>query len=173
MQTVDYTVSTQDIIAFNQFHHSASPHSRRLLYMLQLASAVAIAAACTMPLQNNLPLLPMGPWLILAAAFIFFVPTLFRWSIRRSARRQLAEGHNHGILGPRRLEVRDAALVELSESGEQHTRWHAVEKVEVSEGHVFIYLSATAGHTVPREAFADNAAVVAFVTAVREKIAVR
>lgn len=171
MQTVDYTVSTQDIIAFNQFHHGASPHSRRLLRLLQLASAVAITAACTLPLQNNRPLLPIGPWLVFAAAFILLVPALFRWSIRRSARRQLAEGHNQGILGPRRLEVRDTALVELSDSGEQHTRWHAVEKVEVSEGHVFVYLSATAGYTVPREAFADNAAVVAFVAAVREKIA--
>ncbi len=95
------------------------------------------------------------------------VPALFHGAVRRSARRQLAEGHNRGVLGLRRLEIRDDFLVELSELGEQHTRWRAVEKVVVAPGHVFIYLSATAGHTLPRGAFSDEAALQAFVGLLR------
>ncbi len=170
MQSIEYTVAVADIVAFNDHHHRTSPHTRRMIRTLQMVVGLAIVGMGVWPLFQGAPALTFGPLLAVGVAFVIAMPALFAWSVRRSARRQLAEGHNRSVLGPRKLEIGDDALVEISEQGQQQTRWSAVERVVVTDEHVFIYLSATAGHTVPRGAFATAEQMHAFVGAVRSQV---
>lgn len=169
-EEVRYQVGVEDIVAFNDWHHQTSAHSRRLVAIFRAVFALMAVGLFAFMSYSGTPAVMLVPWCLGAAILVASVPAIFRWSVRRSARRLFAEGHNRGVLGPHHLEVRDDFLLETSDLGEQRTHWRAVERVAVTDDHVFVYLSAMSGHTVPRSAFADEAALQRFVAAVRERI---
>lgn len=81
--------------------------------------------------------------------FIMF-PRWYRNASMKQARRLYSEGTNKNILGRQILDLDNDGLVIRSESGEEHTNWSAVERIETTPDYAFVYIGAISAHVIPR-----------------------
>ena len=72
------------------------------------------------------------------------------------------ETQDKGLLGRHEVVLDDAAIRDVTAATESRTRWSAVDRVEQDEAYIFIYTSAHAACVIPKRAFADTAAAIAF-----------
>ncbi len=167
---ISYETQLDDLVAFNDYHARHSPSIRRMLRYF--VGAVCILTALSLVfvyrqdggLHGISVLVTAVPVLIIVALTLLFFPH----ALRSIVRRQLSEGTNQSILGPRTLVVSDQALVEQSAAGELQTRWGSVERVVSNDRYLFIYLSSVSAHVVPRDAFVTPEQLDQFLAAVEQ-----
>lgn len=150
---IDYTLGPDDIVAFNRYHFKASPGTRRS-YQRGLLSGVAVAVVLFLVFRG------WESWLsaLFPVVFLLFYVIAYPWSIRRSINglgRQVAkEGRNRGLLTAHHFSIDEAGLVDRTSVTETRTSWEGVERVVQTDAHIFIYVSATSAHVIPKSAFA-------------------
>jgi hypothetical protein len=67
-----------------------------------------------------------------------------------------------GFLGKHELEIRDEGLVERTDINESLHRWAGFHKIVLTRRHLFIYVTDTNAHVVPRRCFASEPEMLAF-----------
>ena len=63
---------------------------------------------------------------------------------------------------PRTLELTDRAVIDSTELTRYEVQWPAVHKVRRTSGYLYVWLTATQAHCVPRRAFPDADAFARF-----------
>jgi len=71
------------------------------------------------------------------------------------SQRLLREGTNAGFYGVCTLLLDENGLTESKESGDTIRKWSAVEKIAVTQKHLFVYTSGIEAFVVPTSAFAN------------------
>lgn len=146
---IKYTVEIEDLIAFNEHHMDHSP-------MFRQSKKNAIIYT---PLSLFLLFLVIGigehAWTLsiigIIASLILAVlaPLTFRKHVRKTLEKSMSEGRNKGAVGQQQLELRDDGIYNTNSAGTQSTYWNAVERIEQTETHGFIYISSMSAHVIP------------------------
>lgn len=161
---VSFEILLEDIHAFN-FHYAktaALPRRNqklvRLALTLTLASlliALGVAIAAPVPFWILGALILLGWWRL--------YPRRIEALSRQSTQRLYSDGKNIGMLGPHVVSFDDTWLSEVTTDREARTRWRAVEKVALTQEHLFLYVSGFSAVIVPLRAFSTEGERAAFL----------
>ncbi len=169
--SISFTLSTDDLIAFNLHHLRCSPTARRTYWKTLLVppliwtlvclglSRLAVTPERTWPesIRDLLPLFLGAP------LYLVMFPLLHKRSISRQLRALWREGGNASVLGDHRIEIMPDGICQTNNSGLTQRKWSAIEKVSISDDHVFLYLSAASAFIIPKRSFTDQAQLTAFL----------
>jgi hypothetical protein len=170
LDEISYEVREADIVAFNDFHASSSATLkstyRRNRYIWTLVAA-SLALVAWYVWHVELLAVYLG---VFAAIWFFFSPRFIRRARQKQVKRMYAEGENKGTIGYQRLSIAPSSMTNSSDQGESRINWSAVERVEETHDHIFIYISALMALVIPRET-ASGADLSDFVGRVRRFVA--
>ena len=160
---LDYEITLDDMADFAVYHHRQSRTVRRQRRQaLSLTMALALLACMT------------GPWTLSSAMFCMTLVGLLAafhssspHALREQARRAYSEGKNLGTVGRQHLVLSAMNVTRINAVSETKIRWSAVERVEVTSEHLFIYVGATSAVAVPRRAFSSDEAWARFADVAR------
>lgn len=168
---VSFTITVDDLIAFNLHHLRHSPTARRNYWRSLLLPPVIWILLCLG--LSRLAITPERSWLqsigallplfMGALVYVAIFPPLRKRAIRRQLRGFLGEGDNSSVLGPRRIEVTPEGVCETAESGQTQCTWKAIKRVDASDEHIMLYRSSTLAFIVPKRSFVDQAQLTAFM----------
>jgi hypothetical protein len=153
---VEFENTLDDVLALNIYHHQQSPKARRTHRLLQFGPAAILVLVFLgqMLFTRSSPVSSL-PWLMFAVVWTLFVPFMLRRSMRKRVLQLFAEGKSKGMLGSHKLSLTSTGVTDKTGFGTTETAWRNVRKVVSTNEYVFIYISDTAAHIVPRRAFAD------------------
>jgi hypothetical protein len=167
---VTYKLNVDDIQAAQWHCLRTSPSMRRnyriasvLVLLLTLTALALISAA-----------LDAEWWVVgvltvpVVAFWVFQFPRSYRQGLERNTRKMLREGRNALLQCNFRMEIDERGLSVKSEMGESRLSWDAVERVDETDAHIFIYVGSLTGHTVPKWAFESNGRAREFFEAASE-----
>jgi hypothetical protein len=163
--TVEYQLTPDDFTTFNLYHFNHSPTARRQYYRGLLLPVVVWLSIWALlwyrtyidsgaPLQAFLDLLPL---LVFVPLYLLAYPWLRRRTFRQTVSTMANEGSNRDLFGWHRVSVRDEGITEEGQHSRSTFSWDAVEKVAMTDDHVYVYVSAMAAIIIPRRAFASEA----------------
>jgi hypothetical protein len=142
-----------DMIAFNDFHYSHSPFMKRFMFWYRWGGALFIFLVCTLLIQALTPGSPalFAPLLSLVGAGVFaaIAPSAIRRRMRKQVRKLYSEGKNVSALGELELELTDTGLIAKSAYTETKLAWGAIERIESTPTHTFLYLSSVQAYIIP------------------------
>jgi hypothetical protein len=181
---IAYEITAEDLVAFNLYHWRHSPATRRHIGRAQLVYPTVWLAAGLFagwvfryrPSNDpeitrlaSLALMLAWPLIALGAGvwWFFWYPRYYRAKVVQVTRRALAEGKNRASTGLFSLTVSPEGVVEKSDYGQRSYRWEAVERVESTDDHAFLYTAACEAIVIPRRAFLDRPAFERFTRAAR------
>jgi len=166
---INYSVNVEEFVAFNRFHWERSPYFRQTVAALRWYLPLGLTSVAGLFLLADHGSLPVAFGLLCGAAFLVVAtPRILRRSLDRQVRNMFAEGSNKAFFGAHELEIDDSGLVERSAFGESRFRWEAVERIEATPDHVFIYLSAVHAIAISRSSV-SGCDIEAFVAALKER----
>lgn len=87
---------------------------------------------------------------------------LLRSSQRGQLRKVAAAGLAHGTFGRHRVELRPEGMLDITDSYQWLTRWHAIDRVGEGHGAFLIYTGPNALLPIPHSAFRDGASLRQF-----------
>jgi hypothetical protein len=154
---VEFDNSLDDLLALNLYHHQQSSSAQRTRRLLQFGpAAVLVIAFLVQVLISGASPVSSLPWLLFAAVWTAFVPYLMRRSLRKRILQLYAEGRDRGIVGRHTLSLTATGVTDKTSFGKTVTTWREVRKAVATHEYVFIYVSDTVAHIVPRRAFPDQ-----------------
>ena len=152
---IHFERTMDDMIAFNDYHFRHSPYMKRFMFWYRLIGALAIILLSTLLIQI---LLPPSPYpfgfimsLIGAGFFVAIAPTMIQRRMKKQARKLYSEGKNASALGAQELEVTETGLIARSEYFETKMAWGAIERIESTPTHTFLYLSSVQAYIIPHD----------------------
>jgi hypothetical protein len=94
-------------------------------------------------------------WLFVFSTVLWFLqwPRIYRDNLKRATKKLLKEGRNELLRRTVRLEIDEGGLHVTSGMGESRLSWDAVERVEETADHIFIYVTSLSSHVIPKWAF--------------------
>jgi hypothetical protein len=165
-----YEITLDDVHAFNAHYGKTSPVARRARRTARFGLTAMLAVllgALGYGIRAPLPFWILGGAILLVFFAIF--PRRVERLIRLHTARSYADGANKGLLGPHRLTALKDWLIEQSKWREQRTHWRAVERVEQSPHHLFIYVSGFTAIVIPRRAFDSDGDWTTFCAQIEER----
>jgi hypothetical protein len=163
---VEFTNTPEDLKAFTSYHYEHSPIARRQRLVAQLLMTFAFLVAFGVTLlvlgsgrSGVSPVTCMAFAIIgsLGAGLIFVTS---RSSIARGRVRNIEkmyqEGKNTALYEQHSVALDADGVRQKSPSAESFIRWSSIEKVALTDTHLFLYGSAVSAFAIPRRAFADD-----------------
>ncbi len=146
---IRYTVSLDDIVAFNRFHCSNSRTAKRVRLRCDILVAAVWLGAGGLSSALHHSFVP----LIIGGAFaLCWCVTSKRRSASQCAklaRKFFEEGKNKGSLGAQLLRLSEDGVEESNDYGSKFTRFNAIERVESTDQHTFIFTGAASAYIIP------------------------
>lgn len=105
-----------------------------------------------------------GPWWIWIIVIVVVWFIVFR-QIRKqhgSLKVMLKDGNNKGLIGRRTAYITPEWFGETSMLAESRTKWPAIDKVDTTKDHLFVYVGTRSAFMIPKRAFPDEAAFKTF-----------
>jgi hypothetical protein len=93
----------------------------------------------------------------LSLAHIVLFPWRYRSSIEKQVRGMLMEGHNRGLLGPRRITITPESISEVSDCGQTVRVWSCIERIVVTQAALYVYLHCLSALIIPERCFGTRA----------------
>jgi hypothetical protein len=163
---ITYTLTPEDVVAFNRHQFETSPSLQRSYRMGFLWGVLAAAAFYLILGAWDNPWNALFPALFLIIYLIWY-PLTIRRNLSRVGQRMKTEGANRRVWGRHTLTLSETELTAESEFEYSRLRWAGVERVDLTETHIFIYDSTTSAHVIPKRCFADLQAAQAFYHAAK------
>jgi len=170
-----YELTLDDFVAFDTSHQRRSPFLRAITLSIFIVAWLAIPVGAFVYLlarQSEATFLIV--WAVLHfLVFGYLVLRIIRrgWSDPLSAmliRRMLTEVDTSSMVGQYELDVSPTAITESSPKGEVTATISAVQRIVVTDNHVFIYVAIVQAFVVPRNAFRMETEFEAFVATIEE-----
>jgi hypothetical protein len=160
-------LTVEDQVAFNLHYLLHTPSGRRL------HQARRTVPALTLPLLGLLVAwlmqtpIPAVLALMTAATWWWSWPAVMRSSVRRNVQSLLQSSRNLLFWGDQWVAVTPREVRRRTAWCYVSVLWAAVERLDVTDQHVFIFIAANAAFVVPLRDFPDAAAQLQFVEAAR------
>ena len=148
---IRYSVTLEDLIAFNRFHiqHSRQLVRQRRIAGLALPLATILVAVVLAILRSDFRLLPFV--VLFVVLYVLFLRRAYGKGLEKKLRRLYAEGKNKGVLGEHSLHLQDDGISRQSDVGSTTVAFRGIEKIESTPTHTFIYISALSAIVIPKE----------------------
>ena len=166
---ITYEVTVDDLVQLNVHHLRSSP-AVKLSLARQQASIAGFGALSMMFLwmTGGMPLYAAAiPMALMTALLVGRLPGRAERGAKALVSRSYSEGRNLGVLGPHRLVMTPEWIVDVNDFIERRIRWEAIERVDASDDHAFLYVGSNSALVVPRRAFPDDATFRHFVETAR------
>ena len=162
---IDYERSLDDLVDFNIYHLEHSSSGPPSLWIVTVPILAAFVTASLALRQDSIPdvigvIAFSTPW--------FYIPVMYlrpfrRWKLRKFYRQGSYARHTCR----HRLSIAPDGLVESSDFGLWRERWTGVQRIVVTDRHIFIYTAPNFAYIIPKQAFADQSACEEFVDTAR------
>jgi hypothetical protein len=152
---VTFKLNDDDILAA-QWHYAMTSPSLREQYWRTFVYWPLVVLGVFMLL------VAFAEWSLLSSGLYFVAfcalwlrqwPRIYRDLLKRSTNKLLKEGRNALLECPVRMEIDERGLRVTSEMSESRLAWDAVERVEQTADHIFIYVTSMSAHIIPKWAF--------------------
>lgn len=166
---IEYNNTLSDMVEFNLYHYKYSPAMKKTMRSIKLGSTLLVVIAMAFlsyRTGDNFAYLIMLPLGIVFSVIIFFIwpiPRIFENNIKKQTLRFYKEGANKHYIGKHTLTLAAEGITETTEYGEQKTKWSGVEKVALSDKHIYIYIASVQAFVIPVDSFPDQKARQDFV----------
>ncbi|UCC61006.1 MAG: YcxB family protein [Dehalococcoidia bacterium] len=166
---IEYENSMDDILALNLYHHQQAPSARRTRMLLHYGPPVILVIIFLAQVSIIGGSLVTGlPWLFFAGIWVIFVPYSLRRAMKKKVARMVLENQDGGITGQHKLSLKSDSVTDQTGSGKTKTRWADVPKIVLTSSYLYIYISDTSAHIIPKRAFESETKFREFVdTAMR------
>lgn len=168
--TLNFQIRKEDILAFTRAFYAASPTFQRSRTRMRLM----------------FPVIMLGLWLVTLAtsgfdwirtvAYLGFsllwyglYPARFDRNLERYCAKTLDEASQRKSLGPCELTLSESGLHSKSNTGESTFYWSAVDRVALTDTHLFIFLAGPIGYPIAIADVGLEAARAACEYALRHK----
>lgn len=159
---LEYSVSLEDIIAFNNHHMEATPSIRRKLSVMRFVWAFAplIAIFAITSFEGMAP--DKAMWTIAAVAVFvsspiyLFQPFFLRWLNTRQVRKAYGSEKSRALLGAREIKIAGNGLVETTSAGEIQTGYDLINRIDAGDDYLFVYATNSRVHIVPKKSVASG-----------------
>jgi hypothetical protein len=162
-------LTVEDQVAFNLHYLLHTPSGRRLHQARRLVPALLILPWAGVLLswlfQTAWPALVA---FMAAGTWWWSWPSIMRSSVRRNVQSLLQSSRNLLFWGDQWVAVTPREVRRRTAWCHVSVLWAAVERLDVTDQHVFIFIAANAAFVVPLRDFPDAAAQLQFVEAARE-----
>ena len=150
MESLRYETELEDAVAFNVFDVRTTD-SGRSMQRRGMLTAGTLGAIAGLPLPAYMHSTAYLAFPVAAGilAALLYRPFLIS-EIPKIVRRQHAAG-GRGAVGWHQLTLDQLALLEESETGSQTTKYSALHRLAETQDHVFLYISPTQAHIIPRK----------------------
>ena len=95
------------------------------------------------------------------------MPRLLTKNIIKHVERMYNEGQVKDTVCKHRLSLNPDGIIDKTESGKIKTPWSDVQQIVLTQQYLYIYISDTMAHIVPRNTFADDAQCDDFIATVK------
>ncbi len=169
-----YELTTDDLVAFTQFHTSQSPAARKQrVGCLTLAIVAMLLLPGLILLTTDKPILEtaLNIWPLILGPLLLMIlaPPYIKWRTRSLSTRILNEGENSEFNGDCSMSLDDTGIRESKASGDTFRNWSAVQRIVTSTNHLFIYTSGIEAFVVPKRAFDTDDGFNTFVQAIADR----
>lgn len=166
-----YSIDTEDYIAFNMSYTQSDPTMQKRIRMSQLsgAAAILVIGGIFLYIKRDFSAVLMLCFVIAAALYAVYIPRSIKKNIKKSVSRVLKNSAKTAC-GEKTLALEDTEI-HLTGSGEDSRyEYSRVLRVVTDTQHYFIYLGAMEALILPFRAFADEAQRQAFYSSLCDKI---
>ncbi|HEY0078381.1 MAG TPA: YcxB family protein [Pyrinomonadaceae bacterium] len=165
---VTYKLNLDDVQAY-QWHNIRTSATLRRNYRAAFVSfPLIILGVMILFVVTGLDILFAGFCFVVSTALWALVfPHTYRRNINRATVKLLGEGRNELLQHAHRMSLDETGLNVRSGIGESRLAWSAVERVEETETHIYIYIGALTAYVVPKWAFATRREAEDFFDAAR------
>ncbi|QDU10180.1 YcxB family protein [Gimesia aquarii] len=172
-----YELTVDDLVAFNQFHNERSPTIRRQrTKSLVITFVVLLCLPGLILLTTDKPILGMAldiwPLILGPILFVILVSQSFKWGTRKLIKDMVIEGQNSQFYSNCSISFDDTGISESSSSGNTIRNWSAVQRIVVSNDHIFVYTSSLEAFIVPKRAFDTDDRFNAFLQSIVDQTGV-
>ena len=148
---IEYTINKEDLLDFNLYHIFNSKHYKRYaLFSRVIGPVILILAPIILFFITSSLLYSLSVYGVVAPLWIIYYPRYLRWHTKKELKKILGEGENRGVIGDMTIALTLTGIHQTSESGEEITYWSGVEKVIITDDHIFIYISTSKAYIIPK-----------------------
>ncbi|MEM9015507.1 MAG: YcxB family protein [Verrucomicrobiota bacterium] len=147
-----FQMRREDALAFNRAFHAASPTFQRAERKVRLMLPIIMAAFLVI-----LTFTSGFDWtrtLVFGAAAVlwyFLYPIRYRRHVEKYCEQTMDEGSYHKHFGDYELTFSDEGLHSVGPTGTSNYPWTSVDRVEMTETHLLIFLNGPLGYPIPIE----------------------
>jgi len=165
---VTVTTDENDLIALNDHVARTMPVLRRQILTAWLGIVVALVALGV--ILTELSGSASAGFVFYAAAifWLFVFPFFIKWTRRRNIRRLCRSSRNLGIFGQHKIVLSPTEIARNGSYGHAAIYWPAVDRIEVSPSHAFIFVSSMNAFMIPKLDFPNEGEFDSFVETARK-----
>jgi len=167
---VEYVLEIDDALAFHCDQWNRGPKEHRLKgpgWGRVVVLALMVLVLVVLDLSFFGPLTEVVVFMLCAVGSLILLTLLLQVVgprlAERNVRRIYKGSEGKGEFRHRRLTLSAEGVHSVSEVGDYITKWPGIEKVAVTDEHLFLYTSPTAAIIVPKRAFDDEWGFAEFV----------
>lgn len=162
---IDFQLTEQDYIDFNVYHMENSKTIKKSVFIQRyIISLIFLIAPFVFYNFADIPFsISMAIFGIIYVIWIAFYPQYLKKSVAKRISKMLEEGNNSDFLGSHSISLTEEGLEESSRLGETKKSWSAIERIDITEAHIFIYASAVSAYIIPTRAFENMKQIDEFI----------
>lgn len=163
-----YTVTENDYIQYNLYHHAHSPSTRRTVAIFRFGVPVILVILSLLTIRHH-NLFAWLPAIILAVLWLALTPGFFRRSIAKNVKKLMYEGRYSEFIGDFTVTLLDDTIRYAGNGQTMETAYNRVERVEHDAERLYIYIGSLSAIIIPLRDFKDEAEKQAFLNLLAQK----
>jgi len=162
---LSFTLNKEDTLAFTEQYLRGSESHQKLRARTQwilplILMSLLLLMASRGPLQISTVIIFGG----VSLAWFFLYPKQFDANIRKHAKKQMKESSYSKSYGEYNLGISDSGIQSSSPLGESSYSWDGVDRVEMSDDYLYIFLAGPMGYPIRIDQIGRDSASEAFET---------
>jgi hypothetical protein len=171
---IRYSITLDDLVAFNLYHFDHSPTVRRTrfaaVWSTPIFMMVAFAVLTFVTANADRAVVFLLFMLVFCVVWILAIPPFLRWSVKRNTAKLYGDLQSKEIFSPQELELTDTKLIKRTAVNESAVLLEWILQVARTDDHTFVFLNAVSAHIIPR-ASVDERDYADFVAALEQRVA--
>lgn len=159
---INYTVTENDYVQYNLFHHKNSPSTKNTVMIMRfiLPAILLVLGLLSIRHHNWAAWLPL---IIIAVVWVCITPGFFRRGIAKNVKKLMYEGRCSEFIGDFSLTLSADHICYAGNGQTLKSAYYRVERIEHDNERLYIYLGSLTAIIIPKAAFKDAAEKQAFL----------
>lgn len=170
--TLTYSLTIDDIVAFNKHHLLNSPEAKKSWLAIRLVMFGLVVAAtvfCAVKLGAKYSYYPAAGAFIGGVLYMLNMHKLIVFSTAKKLKKNFSKGNISTMIGPRRLTIANGTIEEVDEISTTKIELGLLERIEQTDQYIFIYISSIQAFVVPEHAFSNALDMLRFLDLLHNK----